>query len=154
MDQLWIVCDTSGSMCEGNKHVAMRGLAIQVEQYVRLGYASSLDVKLAVWSHEVAPVAWAPSADVPDAVLDCAGRANGRALAEFLETHNRDRILILSDGFWSDDDRRTVVNACDTTGASRVRLVHVGVDANSRVGTIESFEAGDLLAALDGWCKP
>ena len=148
---LWVVCDASGSMAESGKNLIMRGLVRAIEQYFRLGYAAKAQLRLVWWGDYAAPLDWHPNTEVPDALFANQGSANGESLAQLLNGESHARVLILTDGFWTDASRHAVKNLRMALGPNALRVITVGADANPRLQGADVFSAEDLFDALDGW---
>lgn len=148
---LWLACDTSGSMAEGGKRFIVRGLIRQIEQYFRFGYASDVDLRLAAWSDDVHPCGWNPDDEVPEVILDCRGTASSDALAAFVESHHGDSFLVLTDGFWSLDDRTAIARVRSAIEPHVLRFLKVGLDANPGLRGDDVFETEGSLALFEGW---
>ena len=151
MNNLWVVCDVSGSMLEGGKRFIARGLLHQIGQFVRLGYISDFNVRIATWGNELKVLEWSLTDEVPAEILNCRGSACGDALAQIKSESDSDRILILSDGFWSDRTRMAVRAWRSELGKTAVRAIRIGADANPKFIGPEVFEAEDFFLAIDGW---
>lgn len=151
MNNLWVVCDVSGSMLEGGKRFIVRGLLNQIGQFVRLGYLSDVNVRIATWSNELKILEWSLTDEVPAEILNCRGSACGDALTQFNRESVSDRFLILSDGFWSDKTRKDVGAWRSELSETAVRAIRVGADANPKFIGPNVFEAEDFFLALDGW---
>lgn len=151
MGTLWLVCDTSGSMVEGGKRLIMRALVRQAEQFLRFGYGPKKDLKLVLWNHETTSPAWNPTDEVPSEILDCKGSAEGDALVQFLGTSRDGKVLIFTDGFWSEESRDAIRRWKGGVTPDALRIVKIGGDANPKLKGPDVFEAEDFFAALDGW---
>ena len=151
MNNLWVVCDVSGSMLEGGKRFIVRGLLNQIGQFVRLGYLSDVNVRIATWSNELKILKWSLTDEVPEEILNCRGSACGDALTHVKSESDSDRFLILSDGFWSDKTRKDVRAWRSELSETAVRAIRVGADANPKFIGPNVFEAEDFFLALDGW---
>lgn len=151
MSTLWLVCDASGSMLEGGKRLIARGLVREVEQYIRLGYGAKTDIKLVVWNSYAKSVTWVPRDEVPLDLFDCKHSADGDALVQLLADPADDRVLLLTDGFWSDDSRSAIKRWKAKLQQDAVRIIKVGADANPKLKGSDVFGAEDFFAAMDGW---
>jgi hypothetical protein len=149
---LYLVWDTSGSMSEGGKHMIARGVARSVEQYVRLGYGDA-DLKLFAWNCEVTPVEWGGDEDFPSQMLVCEGVANMSALIALLEEQPDASAVLITDGFWSLDESKTLKGWRNGLQQDALRVIKVGADANPRLKGEYVFAAEDVLLAMDGWLE-
>jgi hypothetical protein len=149
---LWIVCDASGSMSEGGKHLIARGVARATEQYFRLGYGSA-DLKLVTWSKEARVVEWIPDKEFPPEMLVCERAANAEALITLLGEQPDGKVLFITDGFWSQDDAKALKRWKEGIQQYTLRVIKIGADANPHLKGADVFAAEDLFAALDGWLE-
>lgn len=151
MGTLWLVCDASGSMIEGGKRLAVRGLVRAIEQALRLGYAANTDLKLVAWSSDVKVLSWSTDDEVPFELFQCRGSATAEPLAEFMDARSADRFIILTDGFLSGSSPAALKRWTTQRNQNTLRILKVGTDANPKLQGPEVFEAEDLFAAIDGW---
>lgn len=151
MTTLWLICDASGSMVEGGKRLIVRGLVREVEQYIRLGYGAVTEIKLVVWKTDAKSIAWSPGDEVPLDLFDCKNSVDANPLAALIGNPSADRLLILTDGFWSDESRAAIKLWNEKLGKNALRIIKVGSDANPRLKGTETFEAEEFFAAMDGW---
>jgi len=149
---LCIVWDTSGSMAEWAKVLVARGVARAIEQYVRLGYGSA-DLKLVAWSHEACVLDWTSDREFPREVLVPGGSANAKALTAFFGTELPEKVLLLTDGFWSNEDAEEIKRWKHGLPPDTIRIIKIGADASTQVTGSDVFVAEDVFAALDGWVK-
>ncbi len=151
MRGLWLVCDTSGSMIEGGKRLIVRGLVRQVEQFFRLGYGPTRELQLVLWADEATTQRWDPRDELPLELFECKGSAEGAALVELLGSSSDSSVLILTDGFWSDESHEAVKEWKNHLPHDALRILKVGADANPRLKGHDVFEAEDFFSAMDGW---
>ena len=149
---LWVVCDSSGSMSEGAKHLIARGVARVTEQYFRLGYGSA-DLKLVAWNKEARFVDWIPDKEFPPEMLVCESAANAEALITLLEGQTDGKFLLITDGFWSLDDAKALKRWKAGLPRDTLRFIKIGADANPHLKGADVFAAEELFAALDGWLE-
>ncbi len=147
---LYLVCDTSGSMAEGGKCMLTRGIVRAIEQYVRLGCGTA-EIKLVRWDTVAALVEWNPNDEFPEEFLQCGGSANAAALRELLRTESNGKILLLTDGWWSNDDAFALKKWKRTMPSDTLRILKIGADANPSLKGCDVFSAEEIFAALDGW---
>jgi len=147
-----VVIDTSGSMAEWGKHFIARGVVRALEQYVRLGYANA-DLRLVVWSNEARVIEWRPDQELPQELLVSEGSANTKALVSLLGTEPGGKVLLLTDGFWSQADAKELKHWQERLQPDTLRIIKIGVDANPQLKGKNVFAAEDLFAALDEWLE-
>lgn len=149
---LHLVCDSSGSMAELGKYLAARGVVRAIGQYLLLGH-SSADLKLVVWSSEARVIDWTPDQELPDEMRATQSSANADALVALLGNEPASRILIISDGFWSQAAAKVMRRWKQSLPPDAIRLIKIGADANPHIEGADVFAAEDLFAALDGWLE-
>jgi len=147
-----LVCDTSGSMAEWGKFFIARGVVRAIEQYLRLGYGRA-DLKLVAWSNETRIVDWHPDQEFPQELLATAGAASAKALVTLLGTEPGGKVLLLTDGFWSQADARELKRWKDQLQPDTIRVIKIGADTNPQLKGNDVFLAEDFFAALDGWLE-
>lgn len=147
-----MVWDTSGSMGEWGKLFIARGVARALEQYLRLDYGSAA-LRLVAWSNEARFVDWHDDDELPAELLLASGAASCGAFISFLELKPQDRVLLLTDGFWSPSEEREMKRWRGGLQPGALRIIKIGADANPRLKGSEVFAAEDLFAALDGWLE-
>ncbi len=127
--QIKIFVDTSGSMNEMGKIHLQRNLCryvmhlpfIDTEKYL------DLDVHLYQWAQNVSEVDLQSDGDIP--VFNAEGFSNLCTLVDFL-SQNSARILILSDGNFSNLDISSFQNQLSSYPDLIIRTVAVGADAD------------------------
>ncbi len=149
---LYIIVDVSGSMSEGGKYLIARGVVRATEQYFRLGYGCA-DLKLVAWSKEARVVEWIPNKEFPPEMLVCERAANAEALITLLGEHPDGRVLLITDGFWSQDDAKALKRWKENLQQGKLRVVKIGADANPQLKGADVFAVEGLFAALDGWLE-
>jgi hypothetical protein len=149
---LYIIVDVSGSMLEGGKHLIARGVARTMVQYCHLGYGCA-DLKLVAWSNEARMVEWIPNKEFPPEMLVCEGVVNAVALITHLGEQPDGKVLLITDGFWSQDDVKVMKRWKASLQQDRLRIIKIGADANPQLKGADVFIAEDLLVALDGWLE-
>ena len=153
MATAYLICDSSGSMVENGKIFIVRNLIRAADQVTRLRN-SKHEVKLVLWSNRVEMVDWILGNDVPKCLMQCRSSGlSGAALEEALSVTPEDFVMLLTDGYWSDDARKTIGAIARTLPEGHFRIVKIGEDAEPRVKGPSVFAAEDLLAALDGWAE-
>jgi hypothetical protein len=149
---LYIIVDVSGSMSEGGKCLIARGVVRAMEQYFRLGYGCA-DLKLVAWSKEARVVEWIPDKEFPPEMLVCEKAANAEALITLLGEQPDGKVLLITDGFWSQADAKALKLWKKNLKQDGLRIIKIGADANRQVKGADVFAAEDLFAALDGWLE-
>ena len=149
---LHLVVDTSGSMAEWGKHLIACGVARMLEQYLRLGYGCA-DMKLVVWGTEAQVVEWQTDQEFPPEMFASKGTANANALIAHLEKQPGGKVVLITDGFWSQADAKALKRWKECRQPDTLRVIRVGADANPRLRGADVFAAEDLFAALDGWLE-
>ena len=149
---LQMIWDTSGSMSKGGKNLMARGVARATEQYFRLGYGGA-DLKLVAWSNEARVVEWIPDQEMPQELLVCERAANAEALITLLGERPDGKVLLITDGFWSQGDAKALQRWKEGLQQNMLRVIKVGADANPQLKGADVFAAEDLFAALDGWLE-
>ena len=149
---LYLVCDTSGSMSEDEKFLIMRGVVRATEQYFCFGYGCA-DLKLVAWSEEARLVEWLPDHEFPEEMLVCEKAASAEALIALLGTQPDGRILLITDGFWAQDEARKLRRWKEKLQSDTLRAVKIGNDASPQLKGADVFAGEDLFAALAGWLE-
>lgn len=149
---VYIIVDVSGSMSEGGKHLIVRGVTRAMEQYSRLGFEQA-DFKLVAWSKEARAVEWIPDKEFPSEMLVCKNAANAEALIAFLGDRPDGKVLLITDGFWSQNDSKALKRWKKSLQQNTLRIFKIGADANPQLKGADVFAAEDLFAALDGWLE-
>jgi len=140
-------------MIEGGKRLIMRGLVRQVEQFFRLGYGRERDLRLVLWADEATVHPWDPSDELPVEMFNCGGSATGGPLSELLGAPMDAKILILTDGFWSDRTRQSIEDWKHRLPNNSIRIIRVGADANQRLQGDDVFDSEDFFSAMEGWLE-
>jgi len=149
---LYLVCDTSGSMSEGGKHLITRGIALAVEQYFRFRQCKG-EIKLISWDKEAQIVNWLPGDEYPPQMLECKGAANAKALVDLLGRQVDGKILLLTDGFWTRENEAEIKRWKRLLPQDALRIIKIGADANIHLKGDYVFSAEDVFAALDSWLE-
>ncbi len=147
-----IIVDVSGSMSEGGKHLIARGVVRSLEQYFRLGYGCA-DLKLVAWNKEARIINWIPDKELPMELLRCEGMANAKTLITLLGEQPKGNVLIITDGFWSQDDAKALKRWKKNLQRDTLRIIKVGADANPHLRGTDVFASEEIFCALDGWLK-
>jgi len=150
---LHLVCDNSGSMSDGGKSFTMRTVALAVAQWVRLGYANA-EIRLCGWASQTRNFPdWRTNDEFPVELLSCGGASDGQALIEWLGQTPDGKVLILTDGFWPQDQARVLECWKEGLPSDTLCFVKIGADAHPRLKGPDVFAAEDLFAALEGWLE-
>lgn len=149
---LWLVWDASGSVAENGNCFIARSVARMAEQYCRLGYGCA-DLKLVAWNREARVVDWIPDKEFPSEFLVCESAANAKALITLLGEQPDGKVLLITDGFWSQEDAKALKRWKESLQQDTVRVIKIGADANQQLKGADVFAAEDLFAALDGWME-
>lgn len=147
-----LVWDTSGSMGEWGKLLIARGVARAIQQYLHLGY-SNADLKLVAWCNEARVLEWCSDQEFPPELLASGGAPNTNALVSLLGTEPRGRVVLLTDGFWSQADARELKRWMRGLQTDTIRVIKIGADANPHLKGNDVFAVEELFAALDGWLE-
>lgn len=147
-----LVWDTSGSMGEWGKLLIARGVARAMEQYLRLGYGSA-ELKLVAWSDEARVVDWPSDQEFPPELLVSGGAANAKALVSYFGLEPGGKVLLLTDGFWSQADARELKRWKQGLQPDTLRVIKIGADANPHLKENDVHPVEDFFAALDGWLE-
>lgn len=149
---IYLVWDTSGSMGEWGKLLIARGVARSIEQYVRLGYGSA-DLRLVAWNNEVRVFDWRPDQEFPSELLVVGAAAKAEALVTYFGKGPSGKILLLTDGFWTQEDAKQMKGWKQELQPNTLRVIKIGADANPQLKGHDVFSAEDVFAALDGWLE-
>jgi uncharacterized sporulation protein YeaH/YhbH (DUF444 family) len=149
---IYLVWDTSGSMAEWGKHLVARGMARAIEQYLRLGYGRG-EMKLVTWSNEVRLFDWHADQEFPVEMLTSRNSVNVKALITFFETEPNGKIILLTDGFWSQADVREFHRWKECLKPNMLRVIKIGADTNPQLKGKEVVIAEEFFAAMNGWLE-
>lgn len=149
---LYLVWDTSGSMAEWGKHLIARGVARAVEQYLRLEYGCA-ELKLAAWGNDTRAIDWHPDQEFPPELFVSGDSTNAKGLITFFGTEPQGKILLLTDGFWSQADAREFKRWQESLPKDTLRIIKIGTDANPQLKGKDVFVAEEFFAAFDGWME-
>lgn len=138
-------------MSDDGKPFIMRTLATTVAQWVWIGKGHT-EITLWTWSSEVRCISsWSSKSEFPAELLSCGGSANSAALIQLLGDEPGGKILLLTDGFWSRDDAKTLKRWKDCLPSDTLRIIKIGADANPKLKGIDVFSPEEIFDALDGW---
>jgi hypothetical protein len=150
---LYLVCDISGSMGEDGKQFVMRTAVMTIAQWLRLGYGNA-QIKLCAWASQATLLPdWDARQEYAVDLLACRGTSNWKALVQFFGEKPDGKILLLSDGFWSNNEAKVFRQWKDGLPTDTLRIVKAGPDASPQLKGAGVFAAEDLFAALDGWLE-
>jgi hypothetical protein len=124
-----------------------------VAQWVGLGYARA-QIRLCGWASETHHFPdWSAKDEFPAELLSCCGTSNGQALIQWLGESPDGKVLILTDGFWNQDQARVLKRWKERLNSDTLRFIKIGVDANPQLKGHDVFAAEDLFVGLDGWLE-
>ena len=149
---LWLVWDASGSVAENGKCFIARSVARMAEQYCRLGYGCA-DLKVVAWNKEARVVDWIPDREFPPEMLVCESAASAVALISLLGDQPDGKVMLITDGFWSQEDSKALKHWKESLQQDTLRVIKIGADANPQLKGADVFAAEDLFAALGGWME-
>lgn len=150
---LHLVCDISGSMSDGGKSFTMRTLTLAVAQWLGLGYAQA-EMRLFGWSSEMRHFPdWSTKDEFPVELLSCCGPSNAQALIQWLGETPDGKVLVLTDGYWSQDQAKVLKRWKECLPSDTLRFIKIGADAHPHLKGQDVFAADDLFTALDGWLE-
>lgn len=148
-----LVCDISGSMSDGGKPFIMRTLVTTIAQWVLYGYGRT-EIILWAWGSDVRCISdWGARSEFPEELLSCAGTANSSLLIESLGDKPDGKVLLLTDGFWSRDDAKTLKRWKDNFSSNMLRIIKIGADANPQLKGPQVFSSDELFSVLDDWLQ-
>lgn len=138
MEDCLIVLDSSGSMNEEGKQAAGEYLLRAIVGFLRDCFPR---VRCGAYSWSANVVRYGEKPAGGGAKLD------GGALAAFVAEHQDKPVILISDGNFSERDRRALA---DLSGAEGIRAVMVGADANRHklqkiIGRDRVFESADAI---------
>ncbi len=154
---LYIIVDVSGSMNEMGKIHLQRNLcryATQLRGIDQEKYAD-LDIRFYQWAQDISEITIQSDGDIP--VLNAEGSSNLCDLSDFLSQHLNDtgraRILILSDGFFNQDDIDRFIRWKKGLHIL-IRIIAVGADADllklKKISTNHTvYLAENIASAID-----
>lgn len=151
MPSVWLICDVSGSMVEAGKRFQARGLIREIEQLVRFGYVSHVDLQVAAWGTEVLPFPWSVDEEVPEQILACKEGTDLRALERFIEKNKDDKHIIFSDCHWRLDSAEATNTASAIWEKDSVRVIALGADANLTWKNCVAVPADESLVLIEEW---
>jgi len=146
-----LIVDTSGSMIEGGKRLIARGIARQVEQFIRLGYATA-EIRLFSAGDSAASVDWNPDTEYPDSLLTCSGLLNMSLLLDVLKD-SKGKYLFLSDCSWDSRTKRAFMTWLGAMPEDSVRIIQIGNEHKTSVLGCRLFVPEDFFVAMDHWLE-
>lgn len=148
-----VVCDTSGSMGDAGKALTMRTWVMAVAQWMQYGYGGT-EVKLYGLNSEVHNFFdWNVKTEFPIELLSCFGSSNFEALIQVFGEKFTGKILLLSDGYFSQSDAKLFKKWKETLPLNTLRIIKIGVDANPQLKGSDVFAAEEFFAAMSGWLE-
>ncbi len=138
-------------MSDGGKPFIMRTLVTSVAQWAWYGYGHA-EITLWGWATEARHIPnWGTRCEFPAELICCEGTANSASLIQLLGNKLEDKVLLLSDGFWSREDTKNLKQWKDCLPLDTLRIIKIGADANPHLKGTDVFSSEELFAALDGW---
>ena len=128
----------------------LRGIARAVEQYFRLGYGRA-DIKLVLLNAKAVVVEWNPDDEFPEELLNCSGSLNLAELYSLLGSKPDGKILIITDGSWSQDDIHFVRKWIQKAPPDTIRIIKIGAETNRIWRKDELFSTDDFFSVFDSW---
>jgi hypothetical protein len=151
MEQLWLVCDISGSMAEGGRSFVSRGVVRMVEQYFRYGYAEQVGIRLATWSTEIKVCNWHIDDEVPEEFFDCCGSSSSEVLFSFIEHQPESKFLVMTDAGWSSECEQSMRLWLMRNATDNLRFVLIGDGGESCLKRQKVPGVEEVIELLDGW---
>ncbi len=151
--RLYLICDTSGSLSGAGKSFIIRTVVTAIAQWGRFE-APAIELNLCAWASEIRQISdWNAKKEYPSELLDCKGTASGNALVQFFCEKPDTKILMLTDGFWSQEDEKAIKRWKKQLPLDTLRIIKIGVDANPSLKGEGIFTVEDFFSALDNWLK-
>lgn len=150
--RLYLVCDISGSMAEGGKLFIMRTAVLAIGQWVQLGYGHAV-ITLCSWAADAQVLAWDPAQEYPAPLLVAGGSSSAEALIGLLGDQPDGKVLLFSDGFWSQAEARLLRQWKTGLQPDTLRIVKTGADADPVLKGPDVYAPEELFAMLDGWLE-
>lgn len=155
---LHIIIDTSGSMNEMGKIHLQRNLSRYAVQLQGIAQEKHTDLNIHVyqWDKSISETIIQSGGDIP--ALTAKGSSNLCDLSDFLSQHQKDteraRILILSDGNYSNSDISSFQKQLSSCPGLIIRTVAVGADADllklKKISTNNSvYLSENISSAID-----
>ena len=145
---LCILCDVSGSLKEGGKRFALLTTLRTIEQYFWVRDASP-EVSLFAVNDESFP---ADTSDFRHIADDPKGPFDLKEALSLPAVKTADKLLILSDCCWSNDQRRAFRNLKLLRGSDFARAVIIGAEADRQCRAPDFETAENVLKLLEEWC--
>lgn len=145
-EDIYIVCDTSGSMAESAKGLIVRGVVRNIEQYARYGLCK-FNIKLIYWNSTASLIEWNPDDEFPSIFFKYGGSSNAQKLLEIL-TNIKGKILLLTDGFWPKEDAKIIKQWKRTLPSKSIKIIKIGADVNLLSADEDTFTVDELLVVL------
>lgn len=125
-----------------------------IVQWVQLDYGRA-EISLYAWASEAHRIStWNVKDEFPAELLVCEGTSNGEALIQLLGDKPDGKIFLLSDGFWSRNDMKTLRRWQEELPPGTLSVITIGADANSQLRAqlrrTDVFISEDFFAVLDG----
>ena len=122
-------------------------------QWVQLGYGCA-EIILCSWAAEARDfVDWSANDEFPAELLSCDGTSNWEALIQLLGKNPDGKVLLFTDGFWSQGNAKILRHWKECLPLDTLRIIKIGADANPQLKGPDVFAAEDFFAALDDWLE-
>lgn len=150
---LHVICDTSGSMGDAGKALTMRTLVMAIAQWIQCGYGGT-EVKLYGVSSSLQNFSdWRANTEYPIELLSCSGSTNFKALNQVLGGKPEGKVLLLTDGYFSQNQAKIFKKWKQTLFPNTLRIIKIGADANPHLKGEDIFAAEDFFSAMSGWME-
>ncbi len=153
---LFIAVDTSGSMEENAKFFIAKNSVRTIEQYCRFGYSrlpfENIEIRLIKWDEKITPLQWHPDRELPAELTQCSGKADIKAMIEFIDSLAPNaKLLLITDGHWPYRELKKFKRVKNSRNGA-MRIIKVGSESSDSIDRIgEIFTPESLFDALDGW---
>ena len=147
VEEATVICDLSGSMMECGKRFIMRTVLRTISQYYQM-LNPGADLRLVTWRDIIEDIEWNPESGAPETLMECSGRSCVEALRSHFGERPSSPILILTDGYW-DDQEADFYNRADAIDENCLRVVLVGADSNPNLKGNYVFTSDEILSALE-----
>ena len=145
---LCILCDTSGSLREGGKRFALLTTLRTIEQCFWVRDASP-EVSLFAVNDEPLSADWPDFRYLVDEPKGSFALKKALSLPAVLSA---DKLLILSDCCWNNDQRRAFRSLKLKRGSDFARAVVIGAEADKQCCAPDFATVENTLALLEEWC--
>ena len=144
-----IIVDCSGSMIESGKRLIARNAVRQIEQCIRLGYASA-QIRLFAANENFRKIDWNPNQEYPEDLWVCEGNLDlTRWTTDLFESSGK--FLLLSDCAMDTKSKRLLAEWANKISADNIRIIKIGNEPIPKITSVQIFNTEDIFAALDHW---